>query len=423
MKYLPTLVLAAAGLLFTGNALADCAADASVADVRAAHARAQQREKAGDARGALGAYVAAQQYTCETNPVAADAARRAAVLAKPLAEAAQVRGDHAAAFELYQMGGHFAAADGELLGWAASQPDDPALYARVREHFNYRAQPAFAANEKLRLQITGAYQPDPRHLALVKAMPVRGVERALADEATAFDEQYLTAYQALMRSRPESLTDFAALQQFSARAQAFQAQHPRDALRDSLQALQRAQAWERATEPGVAATLTSQRAERATARAALLTGKYADTPKLMAGALDFLELTGGDSATREPGLQRVRRQAEQLGDKAAARQSVELAIEYYGIAGAGADAKSDRLRAQRQALAQQQMQPAIEAMQRDAAAAQARFADPQQVAEMKRQALEAQRALQADAQQRGGTTRKNTDARQSTDAMAAELGM
>jgi hypothetical protein len=148
---------------------------------------------------------------------------------------------------------------------------------------------------------------------------------------------------------------------------------------------------------------------------------YADTPKLMESALDFLELVGGDSAAREPVLQRVRQQAEQLGDKAAARQSLELAIEYYGIA--GADAKSERLRAQRQALAQQQMQPAIEAMQRDAAAIQARFADPQQVAEMKRQALEAQRALQADAQKRAGTTRKNTDARQSTDAMAAELGM
>src|SRR5690349_13463873 len=56
MKYMPTLVLAAAGLLTTGNALADCAADATVAEVRAAHARGQQREKAGDARGALGAY-------------------------------------------------------------------------------------------------------------------------------------------------------------------------------------------------------------------------------------------------------------------------------------------------------------------------------------------------------------------------------
>ncbi len=118
-------------------------------------------------------------------------------------DAAKTRGDHAAAFELYQMGGHFAAADSELLSWAATQPDDVALYARVREHFSYRTQPAFAANEKLRLQITGAYKPDPRHLALVRAMPVHGVERALADEATAFDEQYLTAYQALMPFAPQ----------------------------------------------------------------------------------------------------------------------------------------------------------------------------------------------------------------------------
>jgi hypothetical protein len=422
MKRMATLLLAATGILTTGKALADCAADATVADVRAAHARGQQREKAGDARGALGAYVTAQQYTCDPNPVEADAARRAAALAKPLADAAKARGDHAAAFELYQMGGHFAAADSELLGWAAAQPDDPALYGRVRQHFSYRAEPAFAANEKLRLQVTGTYQPDPRHLALVKAMPVHGVERALADEATAFDERYLTAYQALIRSRPEAITDFAALQHFTARAQAFQAQYPRDALRDSLQALQRVQAWERETEPGIAATLAKHRSERATGRVALLTGKYADTPKLFESAVDYLGLVAGDSAAREPALRQVRQQAEQLGDKAAQRQSIELAIEYYGIA--RADSKAERLRVQRQALAQQQMQPAIEAMQRDAAAIQAQFADPQKVAEMKRQALEAQRALQAGAQNRGNTSaRKSTETRRTTDAMAADLGM
>lgn len=422
MKHMATLVLAAAGLITTGQALADCAAEATVAEVRAAYARGQQREQAGDARGALGAYVSAQQYTCDPNPVEADAARRAAALARPLGDAAKARGEHEAAFELYQKGGHFAAADSELLAWSAAAPDDPALYARVREHFSYRAEPAFAANEKLRLQVTGAYQPDPRHLALVKAMPVRGVERALAGEAAAFDERYLAACQALLRSRPQDPTDMAALQQFNARAQAFHAQYPRDALGDSLQALERVQAWERAAGPALAATLAQHRSERATARAAVLTSRFADTPKLLEGALDYLELAAGDSAAREPGLLKVRRQAEQLGDQAAARQSLDLAIEYYDIA--RADAKRQQLQARREVQVQQRMQPAIAAMQRDAAAIQAQLADPQYVAELKRQALEAQRALQADAQKRGNApARKSGDARQSTDALAAELGM
>jgi hypothetical protein len=418
MKRIASFALAAAGLLFTGNVLADCAADATVADVRAAYARGQQREKAGDARGALGAYVSAQQYTCELNPVDADAARRAAALARPLGDAAKARGDHAGAFELYEMGGHFAAADGALIAWAGTQPDDVSLYAKVRQHFSYRTLPAFAANEELRLLVTGAYQADPRHLALVKAMPVRGVERALADEATAFDEQYLAAYQALIRSRPENLTDFAAVQQFTARAQAFQAQHPRDALEASLDALQRVQAWEREVDPKLAASLAKFRVERAASRATLLTSKYADTPRLLEQALDYLGHGTGDSAAREPALVKVRRQAEGLGDTAAARQSFELAIEYYGIA--RADAKADRIRAQRQAQAQQQMQPAILAMQRDAEALKAQFSDPQKVAEMQRQALEAQRAIQAGATAKPRNTSSNS---KSADALAAELGM
>jgi hypothetical protein len=391
-KPIACMLVAALGALTAETTVADCAAEATVADVREAYARGQQREQAGDARGALGAYVSAQQYTCDINPVDADAARRAARLALPLAAAAKARGDHAGAFEILEMGGHFAAADGALLAWIAAQPDDLALYARARQHFSYRALPAFQENEELRLSLLGAYKVDPRHLALVKAMPVRGVERALADEAAAFDEQYLNGYQELIRSRPENTTDIAALQQFTVHAQAFHARHGRDALRESLQALQRAQAWEREADPKVAAGLGKYRVERAASRAALLTEKFADTPALLERALDYLAHGTGDTAARESALVRVRQQAEALGDGAAAKQSFQLAIEFYGIA--RADAKADRLQAQRQVLAQQQMQPSIAAMQRDATALMAQFADPQKVAEMKRQALEAQRALQ-----------------------------
>jgi hypothetical protein len=417
MRHIASVALATLGMFTTGNVLADCAADATVAEVRAAHARGQQQEKAGDTRGALAAYVIAQQYTCELNPVDADAARRAAALARPLGDAARARGDHAGAFELYEMGGHFAAADSALMAWVAAQPDDVSLYVRARDHFNYRSLAAFAANEELRLKVTGAYQPDPRYLALVKAMPVRGVERALADEAAAFDEQYLGAYQALIRSRPENLTDFAAVQQFTARAQAFHAQHPRDAVEDSLQALQRVQAWEREVDAKRAASLGKLRIERAAARAALLTGRYADTPALLEQALDYLGHGTGDTAAQEPAMAQVRRQAEGLGDKAAAKQSFELAIEYYAIA--GIDTMAERMRTQRQAQAQQQMQPGLLAMQRDAEALKAQFADPQKVAEMKRQALEAQRAMQAGAASKA----RGNSGSNSADSLAAELGM
>ncbi len=401
--------------LVSCDVLADCAADATVADVRAAYVRGQQKEKAGDLRGALGAYVSAQQYTCELNPVDADAARRAAALSKPLAEAATARGDSAGAFELYEMGGHFAAADRALIAWTAAQPDDPSLYAKARQHFNYRTLPAFAENEELRLLATGSYRADPKHLAAVKAIPARGVERALAAEAAAFDETYLVAYQALVRSRPENVTDMAAVQQFTARAQAFQAAHPRDALRESMQALDRVRAWEAQVDNVAATAFGRLRVERAGARAGRLATQYADTPALLEHALDYLAHGTGDTAAREPALARLRLQAEGLGDGAAARQAFQLAIEYYGIA--RADAKAERMRAQQQARAQQQIQPAMAAMQRDAEALKAQFADPQKVAEMQRQAQEAQRALQADAKKR------KPAARRSADDLEAELGM
>ena len=97
-------------------------------------------------------------------------------------------------------------------------------------------------------------------------------------------------------------------------------------------------------------------------------------------------------------------------------RTYQLAIEYYDVA--RADAKAERTRAQLQALAQQQLQPTIAAMQRDAEALRAQFSDPQKIAEMKRQALEAQRVLQSGAQQRSTPA-----ARKSTDDLAAELGM
>ena len=55
MKHFASCLLGLMGLLGTGAALADCAADATVADVRKAHARGQQLEKSGDSRGALAA--------------------------------------------------------------------------------------------------------------------------------------------------------------------------------------------------------------------------------------------------------------------------------------------------------------------------------------------------------------------------------
>lgn len=65
-------------LVFTGHALADCAATATCDDVTLAHAEASKLAQAGNLRDPLDAYVRAQEDICVANPVAGEAARRVA---------------------------------------------------------------------------------------------------------------------------------------------------------------------------------------------------------------------------------------------------------------------------------------------------------------------------------------------------------
>ena len=114
-----------------GTAPADCSATATVADAREAYERGLRQEDAGYPLAALGSYVAAQARTCRANPVAANAARRAAALARALGNAAIRRGDYATAFMLYERGGHYAAADLALRAWLATEPAFATRQARM----------------------------------------------------------------------------------------------------------------------------------------------------------------------------------------------------------------------------------------------------------------------------------------------------
>ena len=405
------------GLLPAGRALADCGASATVRDVKRAHATGQKLEQAGDRGAALDAYVAAQEYTCEPNPVATDAARRAAALARPLGDAARARGAHEAAYGYYERGGHFIEADRALAQWIAAQPDDPELYWKALKHVEYRGLDAFRSNEKLRLAVTGAYSPDPTLASLVRAMPERGVQRALQEEAGAFSEAFLQERVALIQARPDNPADVAAQQRWLSRAQASQARHARDYLGESRAALERVRQWSvKTVNPGERESFERRRAERAQSRVQALTQKFAGAPDLLGAAQDYVAHVSSDADVQAPQQARIRRQAEQLGDAAAARKRYQLAIDYYGVA--GADDKAARAREQLQAWAQQQLQPTLDAMQRDAQAMAAQFADPARVEEMKRQAAEAQRSLQQSARKRDSDA-----ARKSKDELASELGL
>jgi tetratricopeptide (TPR) repeat protein len=100
------MLIAATG---TTPALADWAC-ARTSVLKSSFTKGQSLEKSGKLREALSAYVAAQSNACAGDPVAAEAAKRAAAVALPLGDAARAQGNHELAFELYESGGHYAAA-------------------------------------------------------------------------------------------------------------------------------------------------------------------------------------------------------------------------------------------------------------------------------------------------------------------------
>lgn len=417
MKSLKSIVAASLLLAASAPGYADCAADATVRDVRESFALGQKAERAGDLRAAFGHFVAAQEYTCEPNPVAAAAAARAAALSRPLAQAAGAKGDHAAAFDFYERGGHFRDADRALMAWTDAKPDDPELYLRAVKHFEYRASTAFPENESVRLAVTGSYGPDSSFLARVRGMPTRGVERALIAEATAFDDNYLQQRLALAQSRPENLLDSTARQKYIASAQALHARHPGDALSESRKALDLVRQWRLATtDPEEARLFDRRREERANVRVTALTGKYAGAPDLLAAAEDYLVHAGSTDEARARRASGIRSQAEKLGDAALAKQKLMLAGDYY--AAARAEDKARRVQEQLNARAQQQLQPAIDSARQAAQDLAAGFSDPAQVAAMQQQAREMQRRLQESA-----AAGRKPAAQKSSEDLAKELGM
>lgn len=409
-----TLTLAVAAT-FAMPAFADCGASNTPAQARASYRQGQQLEQAGRTRDALAAYVAAQEYTCEANPVEADAARRAAALAPPLATAAEQRGDLALAYELYESGALYAEADRVLLAHVRARADDVGLWDRAREHFANRALPAFQANERVRLAVAGAYAADPAALAEILAMPAKRHAATLAREASAFDERFLQQRVAAAQQLPADPTDTAALARLQAQQAEFARRWPQDPVKTSRDLLSLARDWTSRVPEAESKALERQTRDRYEQRAEALASKYAGAPKSLEDAMDYHRAaTFGDRAVLDPRLARLRAQAAQLGASAEQAGKLELAAQYYGVA--GQDARAAAARDKQRALAMAKLRPQLEEAQRDAAALAKRFEDPAAVEALRRQAEAANAALAKQKEQ----GRKN---QAGNDALARELGL
>jgi len=377
-------------VLIGGVAHADCGG-ASLREVTQAFEQAQAFERQGQQRAALDAYVRAQEYACEANPNEVTAAQRAAAIATPLAKNAEQQGDWRTAFDLYEAGGHYQAADGSYMALLRANPDNPQLFEQVRSHFESRALPAFAANNAVRLKVTGTYRVSPKHIADLLTVPARGVERALQKDASIFSEQYLREYVQLIESQPEPSTNMGAVQSAVEAHQAFARKWPEqtgeDAFRASRDALTALRRWAGVTRDADLSR-SAERAfvERIEAHVALLTQRYSGAPKLLEAAMDYARMR-----TDEVQVAKIKSQAAKLGDQAGSKGRYQLAADFYSVADRSDQAQAMRDR-QRQ-VAMQNMQPSIEAVRRQAEQLRGQF-DPAAVKAMQAQAEAMRRSLQ-----------------------------
>ncbi len=389
------------------TARASCAADSTLPEVRKAHANGQAHERAGRNEEALRSYLAAQAYICEPNPVEADAAARAAAVARPLAEGAEKKGDVERAYSVYESGGHYAQADRVMLGMLRAQPDSTSAYDRAHDHFRQRTETWFAENNKARIAAAGAYKLDAKIQQEVTAWPVKACERALAREGQTFSEDFLRDTVKLYQTRPEDLADFAGLEKLQTEAAAFQKKWPTDRVADSKELLELASAWAaRIADAALKGQLVARVQEIFSQRAVMLVQKYFSAPKLLESAIAYYA-----ELDQKSKIEGVKTRAGQLAAEAEKRNALLTAKDYYDVA--GNEAKEKEVQARAEANARQKMQPTMDAMQRSAEEMRKTYSDPAKVEEMKRQAEEMKRAMQKQ-QAQGG---------KSADELEKELGM
>jgi hypothetical protein len=317
--YSPLLIALACSAV-SANAFADCGASATLDSTRAAYNKALQLEREGKLPGAFTAFIDAQETTCESNPIVADAARHAAALAATLGAAAEKNGDFEKAFRIYDAGGQYAPADRALMALVRARPDTPYVYETARRTLESRSLPSFQSNNKIRLSITGAYRADPENLVEVLAMPGNGAARAFQQDAAAFNEQYLREFVQLTQSTPDDPTDFEAMQAAMARHEAFARKWRNDPLKASRDSLNLAQSWASvAADKAVSDRIEAQRKAVLEQHVALLTKTYSGAPQLLEAALDFQLSINVDYAMNQQRASAIRSQAAQLGDDASAK--------------------------------------------------------------------------------------------------------
>jgi len=403
--------LLAAGALGSAPVLADCPGP-FLREVKKSYEAAQAYERAGNPESAVYAFRHAIGQTCEnTNPYEQDAAKRAATLSLSLGGAAEKQGDTQKAYQLYEAGGHYAAADRVFMVGVRKDADEPNTYENARQHFQSWGHASFQINNALQIKVSGAYAPDPKLLAEIAAMPARAIDNTLRKEAAAFNEQYLRDYVQLVQTGSDDPTDSAAMQRTIAAQQAFgQKWQGEDPIKISIDKVRLLGWWRSFTGDDQMLKQTTARFEQLIdQRAETLSQHYSGAPELLEHAISYYSLGDNDNARFEAQAARVRAQAVKLADAALVKQRFALAADYYEVAGERAAATAARNRGNQ--VAMQKLKPSIDAAKEQAEFMKQQYGDPAKVQAMREQAEAMRKSLQ----------RQQAAAKQSNAKSAAEL--
>jgi hypothetical protein len=380
------LMIAALTLLMASHAVrADWDTEGERRHAEAAYLAGQAAERAGRLAEALGHYVTAQ-------------------IAPTLASAEEKKGNHAQAATLYEQGGHFAAADRALMASRRAKLDTPQVVDELLKRFDDRASETFKANHQLQLSVAGPYTLDASLVQELRTALAKGPERTLQREAAAFDANYLKERVALVRSRPESI-DFAANMAAADRERAFVQKWPDELLKKSLGELGVLREWSRVERDKTAqASIEAQRLRRAEERAGALMASYNGAPEFLERAQDYYSAVH-DLKPAEPRIASIKALAGRLGDEAEAKGLLGLAVSYFQVADDRAKAQAAQKRQEQIGL--KKLQPDIDAGKRLAESMREQYGDPAKVEALRKQALAAQAAMQA---QRPSAERAKQDA-------------
>lgn len=407
--------------LATPISFADCVADLSVADAQRAYQQGTTLEAQGQLWDAIDKYQVAQGYVCEDggNPVAKQALSKAIALGNKQGKFEEQKGNlfkdrkPVGAFQWYEKGSHFAAADKALIAALKKTPTDLQLSAFAQEHFKVRAQDYFTSNNKMAISMTGGYKLDPSFDPYVVSLPPTNINRLLTSYSTLLPDAYLQAL-AKLEQQKDAIKSGDMMGAMSAQQAAtqFQQQWKSDRIEDIRSAFSEAHSWTQQIRDYKEADVLRAKIDQARlAHADRISKSYAGTAKLLESALELYR-----QLDKETQIKALEQKARSYANQAMSAAQYQRASDFYYLI--GDYEKEQQARAKIEAQREQLAKDAEMGSAAQIAEMQKMYSDPKKIQELQKQAQEMQR--QMEEQRKKGAS---AEYQQETDALEDELGL